>query len=276
MTPRRSRPQEITLAELKSPITLPAAVKWLTPLEPTIMWKTLHPSAPPLALSFYLEIPTEQRFALAITESDLAPSLRNEQEPEAAAAWRRLAGLPGVKVETLADQPGERGVIVGELSVTVFNDRVRAASGESWFTAVDRLDSGVAELVAAIDDDPEVGIPGSVFVFEELDVHPAFRGQRLGARLMASATFLLLDDYDTAVLEAYPKIGAFDKERSPETQETVDQLVTYYARLGFKRWKPRRKREPESPADIDAVPMIFRGEWYPGWERSLQWRPDGG
>jgi len=120
-----------------------------------------------------------------------------------------------------------------------------------WLDAVgDDGRTGIAELVGEFtsednEQNEELGLEfplldGSLFWLRQLGVHPAFRGQRIGARLMAHAMWALHRAVgDLAVLEAHPTKTVFDAEEpTGTTVDTIARLVAYYERVGFLRSRP--------------------------------------
>jgi GNAT superfamily N-acetyltransferase len=111
----------------------------------------------------------------------------------------------------------------------------------------------VADEIAA--GDYEVSfVGGRVFYFQQVYVHPEFRGQRLAARLMAHAPWRLATDYsDVVLLEARPIVCRYTDAEPVCTPGTVGRLVRYCERVGFKRWTP------DVPITSSHVEMYFLG-----------------
>lgn len=120
----------------------------------------------------------------------------------------------------------------------------------------------VDELLELVDDGGAPDMPligGSMYIFRSLSVHPAFQGQKIGAKLMVHALWahhrapgdlaILL----TGSIPNYFKDG--EPPRVEQTPEACNGLAEYYARIGFKR-VPTRSGKPEP-----CVPMwLHSGE----------------
>lgn len=199
---------------------------------------------------------TSHVFEFRITRHDLNPTwgLRDERKPtkEEDHAWERLAALPmiGTGRDRSYNARGEPYVTVAVLEALELRDRIRIADGRSWLDWFDQAGDdalgAIAETIANQEGDRDYGfalIGGAAIYFSDLDVHPAFRGQHLGARLLAHATWHLVDSSCVGLLRAYPKDSAFEPDRPlRERPEPIDQtgrdaLVRYYARVGYKPWE---------------------------------------
>lgn len=107
-------------------------------------------------------------------------------------------------------------------------------------------------------------IDGSLFYIRGLFVHPAFQGQRLGARLLAHTLWAMQRSTgDTAILLAKPVQNFFAPDDPACGVEEIRRLVQYYRRLGFTRADPRAPIRPDEPVAMYALfgesRLPFRG-----------------
>jgi len=94
---------------------------------------------------------------------------------------------------------------------------------------------------------------GSLFHMRRLEVHPSFRGQQIGGRLLLHALAQVGRSIgDVAVLNAVPIRTLFENCPADQRAKAVRALVRYYRRIGFKRWGRG------SIKDGDSVPMYAR------------------
>jgi GNAT superfamily N-acetyltransferase len=127
-------------------------------------------------------------------------------------------------------------------------------AGETWAQALGNRDASLAPLAAwlagELENDFSAEVlsatlrpaepPSTIFVYRVLQVHPAVRGQRVGARLIAHALLALgRHETDAALLEALPIPSIWDPLRPHELPATcdpagVEALARHYARLGFQ------------------------------------------
>ncbi|MFL5580929.1 MAG: GNAT family N-acetyltransferase [Gemmatimonadaceae bacterium] len=122
---------------------------------------------------------------------------------------------------------------------------------DSWFESLSDGEDFDAPMYRAVDRLREVTLPGvarrplsnggSLHVLRLFEVHPAFAGQLLGARLLAHALWVLMrHPGDLVYLAACPGRALFTRTPLPRQPSHVPaaairSLVAYYRRLGFTR-----------------------------------------
>jgi GNAT superfamily N-acetyltransferase len=137
----------------------------------------------------------------------------------------------------------------------------------NWAPIISALGERVADAYPIVDAIrhgavPGFGVPlifGSLFIPQLLAVHPVARGQDLGLRLLAHALWALhRADGDVAIIQAMPAANLFEAKRPARPPESYARLVRYYSRIGFMRWRPRRR--PHSPGgSVMVLPLGERG-----------------
>jgi GNAT superfamily N-acetyltransferase len=106
----------------------------------------------------------------------------------------------------------------------------------------------IVDALRATDDGFSLRRPlqdgGSLLLVRDLEVHPAFAGQLLGARLLGHTVWeLTRHPGDLVYLGAYPWRRLFARTRGvPQcSSRDVARLVNYYERLGFHRAEPEKR-----------------------------------
>ena len=174
--------------------------------------------------------------------------------------WDRVAALPDVDVERDDVDYQAPAVIIGRLTIGEYPDYLRCdcsgRPGISWF---DWLDGEGTELGAIADRTQHQAryefapSQGSLFWCKRRSVHPAFRGQHLGARLLAHALWTLPRRVeDLALMEVMPMDGEFGGPPPVRTRAAILGLARYYERLGLTRWRTRRSPRALPPDAIIA------------------------
>ena len=175
-------------------------------------------------------------------------------------------------------------LLVARLEVAEHREIIcQTLCGGSWFEYLDAIGddggtlmTGIVVDLAGYDkpiDEDRDGMPplieGSLFWFRSLGLHPAFRGQNIGARLLAHALFHLHRcEFDLAVLEAFPMKTIFDSKVPPRTVAAVRKLVSYYEWVGFKRSRPEERircRAVPMHSYFGSLGLPVRG--FPGFSR---------
>jgi GNAT superfamily N-acetyltransferase len=239
---------------------------------PHIEHTARYPSGRPLDGGAQSEPIASHTFEFRVMQDDLTTRLSGARTPKGDERWERLIAVPHLihGVEMAYGGSGMPYVVPARLDVLELTDRVRQEGGRSWWDWFDQAGDDelgeIAHTIAKHDDDGEYGlalIGGAAYYFTDLDVHPAFRGQHLGARLLAHATWLLVCECDNiGLLRASPKVhGLFDPPREGTNEpdavpiEQHHALTRYYERVGYRRWKPGSRL------------MYFLGDWPEPWGR---------
>jgi GNAT superfamily N-acetyltransferase len=189
--------------------------------------------------------------------------------------WRRLAALPGVTVSKSVGPYDSPEVTIGRLTVGEYPDRFRYDRAQrsvvSWFEWLDADGTELGALADKAEDDVRFNFApgdGSLFWFVRLGVHPAFRRQHLGARLLAHALWVLpRHSEDLALMKVMPIECMFGGPPPVRTRAAILRLTRYYQRLGLKRWPGRRERRPLPPyarrspdsAEMEPPTLYFLG-----------------
>lgn len=154
-------------------------------------------------------------------------------------AWERLAG--SFEVES---SEGEEWVRIASAQVDEFPARFQWDLNTSWFDWLDSMDGDVAVVGEFADelrerDDCMALLSGSLLYVRNIDVHPAFSGQQIGARLVAHSLWSLSrSDGDVAMLLAKPMKGRFREGEPDCSAAAIRRLARYYRRMGFERSHP--------------------------------------
>jgi GNAT superfamily N-acetyltransferase len=212
--------------------------------------------------SLYDAAPVKHRFDLVITRDmvDMEAGLRSAARPD----WDTIAGLC---TPYPAEARGE-AVLAAYLVVDELPARFRRELNTTWAEWLDSMDGElgiVGEFADELADRPDTKAlqEGSLFYLREVDVHPLFAGQCVGARLIAHAMWTVCRSAgDVAALLARPKRGRF-REFEPEGRHISRQgLVKYYERIGFARAEPGGPGSDDCElmfALIGARPLNFAG-----------------
>lgn len=140
--------------------------------------------------------------------------------------------------------------VVARLTCQEFVAADRWTLGVTWHEWLDQYDSetslvGAAADVIHEDEDSLALVFGSLVYLQRLEVHPRFRGQRIGLRLIGH-TLLSLSraEGDTAVMLVRPVESSFDPdENAKPTRRAARRLVNYYRRIGFEYVYPEPFRD---------------------------------
>jgi GNAT superfamily N-acetyltransferase len=185
-------------------------------------------------------------------------------ETEEGDPWERLAA--SFKVES---SDGEEWVTIASAQVDEFPARFRWDLNTTWFDWLDSVDDDVAVVGEFADllterDDCMALLSGSLLYVRLADVHPAFTGQQIGARLVAHSLWSLSrSDGDVAMLLAKPMKGRFREEKPDCSAAAIRRLAGYYRRMGFERSYPGERfakdRAVLMHALIGEFTLPFRG-----------------
>lgn len=174
-----------------------------------------------------------------------------------AQAWSRLEGIV---VTAMASQFQEGRFVVAQLIADEFPAYFQLEADWPWHDTLDAIDDDTRAVRGAIDELRRSGRfrsalnDGSLFHICHLGVHPAFRGHRIGARLIGHALWSLTRaNGDLAVLLAIPTGSPFDNQEPTQTVGAIGRLVRYYESMGFLR------TDPHAPiVEGSAVPMVVQ------------------
>ncbi|MBW7475690.1 GNAT family N-acetyltransferase [Paenibacillus oenotherae] len=138
-------------------------------------------------------------------------------------------------------------IIIARLEITEFPDEWKEEMETSWHNWLDALDGDHAIVGARADQIVDEDIYeedfyyGSLYYIWRLDVHPNFRGEEIGIKLI-NYTFkhLLRNAQGIVFLIAKPM-----QSRLSKTQinfNSSSRLSKYYRRCGFKRVSKERSK----------------------------------
>lgn len=157
------------------------------------------------------------------------------------ASLRSVTGLAFEVRET--PEEGEPGweVVVARLTMAQLNSRHRDVLRTSWHEWLDSIDGDLAWVGSFLDhatEEPDEYesdlIGGALFHIYNVGVHPAFRGQDVGLRLIAHALLNASTGLnDAATLIAADAPNGWDGRGRDQTRARARALARHYARLGF-------------------------------------------
>jgi GNAT superfamily N-acetyltransferase len=145
-------------------------------------------------------------------------------------------------------------ILAGRLEVYEWMELQRSKQRASWYDLLDfdHDSASLAEFVSDIVEDTRGDydmalVEGSLYLIKDLQVHPPFRGQCLGLRLMAHAIQALnRSGSDVFVCQAMPMPSMFEAQPANpgRDRESVKRLAAYYRQLGFRTWRRTKQNEP--------------------------------
>ena len=164
---------------------------------------------------------------------------------------------------------GEEWVRIATVQIDEFPARFCSDLRTSWFNWLDSMDSDLAFVGELADELMEVEdsvalISGSLLYVRAVDVHPAFAGQQIGARLVAHSLWSLSRSTgDVAVLLATPVQSEFRDGEPDCSAAAIRRLADYYRRMGFERSRQRERFRDDGAvlmhARIGEFTLPFRG-----------------
>lgn len=138
-------------------------------------------------------------------------------------------------------------IIIASLDINEFPDDWKEEMGTSWFNWLDVLDGDHAIIGARADQIVDEDVYdehfdfGSLYYIQRLDVHPNFRGEEIGIKLINHTfNYLLRNAQGIVFLIAKPM-----KSKLSESQldfNSSSRLSRYYKRCGFKRVTKERSK----------------------------------
>ncbi|MDQ0170510.1 GNAT family N-acetyltransferase [Paenibacillus tundrae] len=138
-------------------------------------------------------------------------------------------------------------IIIASLDITEFPDEWRLEMGMSWFYWLDALDGDHAIVGERANQIVEEDIYedhfdyGSLYYIQRVDVHPNFRGEKIGIKLINHAfKYLLRNANGIVFLFAKPMQSTLSKAQSKFNSSS--RLSNYYKHCGFKRASKERSK----------------------------------
>ncbi len=198
----------------------------------------------------------EHWFSIVVERSLLRSHLKAE-DAAGRKLWRHLRTLL-CGDPTLFEQYRRGRFLVARLGIGEFPVHIDDEYFRDWSAWLDEIDAeaGMVGHVAYKLTSPKFTdthnitplTDGSLFIIRQLEVHPACRGQQVGVRLILHALAeLSRSPGDTAVGLVQPIQTVFDAAKPARAAEDVRILMSYYEKIGFKRWKPRKRLEDGEP-----------------------------
>lgn len=217
-----------------------------------------------------LEGELQHTFELVIEPTDVDGWNKDATDPR----WPEMKQYVVPKTRAAYEEDGQ--LIIARLRVIEFPAAHRYDVGERWVVVLSDFDVEGSEIAVMVEelyeaDDNTCLLDGGLFFMVRLDVHPAFRGQQIGARLIGSALWQLhRSGGDVAALLAKPVACDFGGEQKPPvTVRAIRRLVRYYERMGFKAWDSGDPIQRNGCVPMYAVfgedGMLFKGG---GWSSS--------
>lgn len=130
-------------------------------------------------------------------------------------------------------------VVVAQIRVREFPNRLRELMSIGWADWLDMFDGDTYQAGIRADEVMEdldfLGVlqDGSLFLFEDLHVHPRFRGQNVGLRLIRHLLVVLnRANGDFAILFANPRNSIYG-DNDETCIDNKYALARYYERAGF-------------------------------------------
>jgi len=189
---------------------------------------------------------------------------RGRKGVENAPTWKELVSLGSPETQPyLSDE--DPGFVVARLEIEehprITKHRLRSTWG-AWLRAVDSTSALIGDVLDRMEGEDAGNeatdrLDGSLFHIRTVAVHPAFRGQAIGRRLIAHTLWTMHRGYgDVAMILLFPGFNPLDPSASQPDQSAsaVRKLCRYYQKLGFRRSVAGRALGHE------AVPMhVFFG-----------------
>lgn len=140
----------------------------------------------------------------------------------------------------LVDETGEPKIIAAEVVIKEFPNHWRQKMGVSWSEWLARFDEDCTAIGIRADEivnDPNSGhclCDGSLYLLDKLDVHPMFRGQRIGMHLCRYVLHVMpKTDSDMIFLLAEPIDSKYEDGNKNRITD-INRLAEYYIAAGFR------------------------------------------
>ncbi|WP_260871281.1 N-acetyltransferase [Paenibacillus sp. Y412MC10] len=141
-------------------------------------------------------------------------------------------------------EENEDQLVVARLEITEFPNEWKEEMGDSWFNWLDALDGDYAVIgeradrIVNEDIYGEAFEYGSLYYIQRLDVHPEFRGQEVGLKLIQHTfKYMLRNANGMVFLIAKPMKSKLSKKSN--VFKSSSRLSNYYKKCGFKRIRNR-------------------------------------
>ncbi|AWP28109.1 GNAT family N-acetyltransferase [Paenibacillus sp. Cedars] len=138
-------------------------------------------------------------------------------------------------------------IIIASLNITEFPDDWKEEMETSWFNWLDVLDGDHAIIGARADQIVDEDVYnehfhfGSLYYIQRLDVHPNFRGEEIGIKLINHTfKYLLRNAQGIVFLIAKPMQSKLSESQLDFNSSSG--LSRYYKRCGFKRVTKERSK----------------------------------
>ena len=140
----------------------------------------------------------------------------------------------------LVEETCELKIIVAEALIKEYPSRWRQKMGVSWSEWLTRFDEDSTAIGIRADEivhDGQYGTclcDGSLYLLDKLDVHPMFRGQRIGLHLCRYVLNVMpKTDSDMIFLLAEPIDSKYENGNSNRITD-INRLAEYYVAAGFR------------------------------------------
>jgi|GEM_PF-565835 len=161
--------------------------------------------------------------------------------------WKNLSeqipaiSLTAVKQQGyLVEEAGEPKIVVAEALIKEYPVRWRQKMGVSWSEWLARFDEDSTAIGIRADEivhGPDHGhclCEGSLYLLDKLDVHPLFRGQRVGLHLCRYVLNVIpKTDSDMIFLLADPIDSKYENGNYNRITD-INRLAEYYVTAGFR------------------------------------------
>jgi GNAT superfamily N-acetyltransferase len=130
-------------------------------------------------------------------------------------------------------------IVVARLRITEFPTEWKERIGVSWLEWLDAYDGDhlvVGERAEEKYWDDDSLLFGSLFYIERVDVHPKFRGEKLGLDLISHSLWYLSRNGSGPIFLIARPMKSVLCEEDKEYKDTI-KLVNYYKGLGFREIK---------------------------------------
>ncbi|WP_260870913.1 GNAT family N-acetyltransferase [Paenibacillus xylanexedens] len=137
-------------------------------------------------------------------------------------------------------EKNEDQIVVARLEVTEFPNEWKEEMRGSWFCWLDVLDGDYAVIgeradrIVNEDIYGEVLEYGNLYYIQRLDVHPEFRGQEVGLKLIQHTFKYMLRNANGIVFVIAKPMKSKLSKKSDVFRSSI-RLSNYYKRCGFKR-----------------------------------------
>lgn len=199
----------------------------------------------------YGEAPFRHTFTVTLPIEGEDPEEERHLVNQLSAAQFEIKSAPAGYDHTLE-------VIVATTEIQQFPSRFQEGDDTVWSEWLDSIDSDlswvgcIADRIRDRSENGELLSGGHLFYISKLNVHPRFRGQKIGLRLLAHALLAVSHStHDVTILIATDLPGLWDPRPREQTRKRAQSLARYYQQLGF--------RETESAEGRRLIAMYLPG-----------------